>query len=396
MRLTSPAAPLRILMVNHVRWSRNLGASRVQLELAEEFQKLGHHVEKFSYDDAFPGPEKRWQAWFRNFSRHARAYVRRHGHRFDIIDANQTDLPYPKASLGFRGLLVARSVGLIPLYRELFFDRDSPEQRSSLHPKRLAKAILTYPAYRRRHDYVLPSLQHSDLINVANADEVSYVRDRFGLGDKCVSFPFGLTDERYAAFTRPGLSARDRLDRATVAFVGSWEPRKGVRDWPQILARVRSRVPAAEVLFLGTGCDADYVRSQLGFPGADWIRVVPRFDSNELPDLLTQATVGAFPSYVEGFGFAVLEKLASGLPTVTYDAPGPREMMRHLPAHWMTPPGAALAFGDRLADLLELDSETYGNFSAQCQTVAGQFLWRDIARRTLNAYAAALNALPRP
>lgn len=38
--------PLKILMMLHMPWERNLGGSRVQLELAEEFIKLGHEVEK--------------------------------------------------------------------------------------------------------------------------------------------------------------------------------------------------------------------------------------------------------------------------------------------------------------------------------------------------------------
>jgi hypothetical protein len=45
--------PLNILMVLHMPWNRNLGGARVQLELAEEFQALGHNVEKFDYYDAF-------------------------------------------------------------------------------------------------------------------------------------------------------------------------------------------------------------------------------------------------------------------------------------------------------------------------------------------------------
>jgi hypothetical protein len=46
--------PLQILMILHMPWNRNLGGSHVQLELAEEFRKLGHKVEKFDLYDAFP------------------------------------------------------------------------------------------------------------------------------------------------------------------------------------------------------------------------------------------------------------------------------------------------------------------------------------------------------
>ena len=46
--------PLKILMVLHMPWERNFGGSRVQLEIAEEWRKMGHEVEKFDDRDAFP------------------------------------------------------------------------------------------------------------------------------------------------------------------------------------------------------------------------------------------------------------------------------------------------------------------------------------------------------
>lgn len=110
---------MRILTIIHTHWSRNLGAPRVQLELSEELRKLGHTVEKFSYEDAFPYQQSIIEQLTCNFSLHAKAFVQKNAHRFDIIEANQTDLPFTKKELGFGGLLVARSVGLIPMYKEV-------------------------------------------------------------------------------------------------------------------------------------------------------------------------------------------------------------------------------------------------------------------------------------
>ena len=57
------------------------------------------------------------------------------------------------------------------------------------------------------------------------------------------------------------------------------------------------------------------------------LEFVSDFRPEDLPTLLADCTVGAFPSYVEGFGLAVLEQLASGLPTVAYDTAGPRDLL---------------------------------------------------------------------
>jgi hypothetical protein len=50
----NPRRTFKILMILHMPWTRDLGGSRVQFELAEEFRKQGHIVDKFDINDAFP------------------------------------------------------------------------------------------------------------------------------------------------------------------------------------------------------------------------------------------------------------------------------------------------------------------------------------------------------
>jgi glycosyltransferase involved in cell wall biosynthesis len=403
--VVSKPKSLRILMVIHTHWSRDLGAPRVQLELAEELRALGHQVDKFSYEDAFPrlaappgrpgGFAARLRAYLGSnlsFAERAAAHVRTHAGRFDVIDANQTDLPYPKRRLGFSGLLVARSVGLIPAYHE--FERFAaarwPEPSS---PRQLARRLLTYPGRRRRLRDVARSFRCADLINVSNGDDLGTVAEAMGFGSKVVMFPFGLSAARLAAFLDRRRDVADRLAARTVAFIGAWNSRKGAKDWPRIAERVLARLPDAKFRLLGTGHTAEYVLRD--FPPAlrPAVEVVPTFRSDELPGLLAPVTVGAFPGYLEGFGFAVLEYLAAGLPTVAYDATGPREMMRRLVPPSTVAPGDAAGFADLLVELLTLPAERYAERSADSTRVAAQFSWREIGRATGAAYLAAWERL---
>jgi len=75
--------PLSILTILHMPWDRNLGGSRVQLELADEFQKMGHEVEKFDYCDAFPqAASSPLQTLTRpSFSAKAKTFVQANAHR---------------------------------------------------------------------------------------------------------------------------------------------------------------------------------------------------------------------------------------------------------------------------------------------------------------------------
>ena len=95
---------LRILMVVHTPWERNLGCPRVQLELAEELRRRSHEVEKFDYHDAFPkkNPSMLMDRMRPElFSLKVRRFVKTNASRFDVIDANQGDIPFSKEDLGF-------------------------------------------------------------------------------------------------------------------------------------------------------------------------------------------------------------------------------------------------------------------------------------------------------
>jgi glycosyltransferase involved in cell wall biosynthesis len=405
---------MRILMVIHTLWSRSLGGPRVQLELAEELRGMGHEVEKLSYDDVFPNsgeprPAGSAGAWARrlnalagslqsnrSFADRAAAFVRRNAYRFDVIDANQTDLPFPKQALGFSGLLVARSVGLIPAFErfeQIAARRWPPPPLSLSHwPHR----ALTYPGRRRRRRDVGRSFRHADLINVSNSDDLVTVRDTMGYGAKVVMFPFGLSDARREAFRRRLGDARERLAARTVAFIGTWNSRKGSRDWPSIVQRVRELSPGARFLFLGTGLSREAVLRDFPEEARGALEIVPAYDSDELPGLLAGATVGAFPGYLEGFGFAVLEKLAAGLPTVLYDAPGTRDIVRPLERREVVPAGDTEAFAARVSALLALSPESYGELSAGSLRAAASFSWRAIAQATCDVYLERLGTLSPP
>lgn len=394
---------LRILMMIHTPWSRNLGASRVPMELAEEFRELGDTVEKFSYEDAFPEARRvlgrgvvntllAYAESNRSFAARAEAFVRRQGARFDIIDANHTDLSLPKTALGFNGLLVARSVGFIPAYAD--FDRMARERwGEGTSGRDLIHKALTYPAYRRRLQTVKKSFRHADVINMSNRDDLETVSQVMGYGEKVVYFPFGLSADRLHKFVAARQPAGQRLKAKTVAFIGTWNSRKGARDWPQIFATLRQMVPDARLLVLGSSLPQEHVLNDFAPEVRDAVQVVSQYEGEELPQLLGDATIGAFPGYLEGFGFGTLELLAAGLPTVAYDAPGSRDILGRLKRPTMVPVGDTEAFARLLAELLALPQQDYIEQAEESEAVARTFSWREIAIQTRAAYLERLARL---
>jgi glycosyltransferase involved in cell wall biosynthesis len=395
--------PLRFLMIIHTPWSRNLGASRVPMELAEEFRDLGDEVEKFSYEDAFPEATRRRRRGAvnaimtdicsnRSFAARAEAFIRKHRARFDIIDANQTDLTLSKASLGFDGLLVSRSVGLLQEYAS--FERVARKRWGEGSSGRdLVHKLLTLPGRKRRLRDVEAGFRHADLINVSNRDDLETVRNSMGHVEKVVYFPFGLSQARLNAFSTSRQSSTQRLASRTVAFIGMWNSRKGARDWPRIFRSLRRLVPNVQLLLLGTGLPVEHVLRNISPDDRRAVRVVPAYESEELPRLLASATVGAFPGYLEGFGFGVLEMLAAGLPTIAYDAPGPRDILGRMSRPTMVRPGDTESFARRLAEMLSLPEERYAKCAEESHAVAGTFAWREIAVQTRATYIERLTQL---
>ena len=388
------AKPLRILMIVNLPWDPRLGASRVWMELADQWSAAGHTVEKFSLSDAFPGVRATRVTFALRqllFRRKAAAFVRKHGHRFDVIDALIGTLPYSKHELGFSGIIVARSVGLYLLYDrfEQSVAQRWPRPREGKLLGRLLYGFTRYQALRASD----AAVRHADLINVPNEEEAACIRKEFGADRRVVVVAYGLANAtELAAAQRP---AEFRLEQKRICFIGMWGPRKGAYDWRAIIERVRAEVPEARFRFIGTMVASDVVRGDLG-PAVDDVELVSDYQPDELPEVLTDCTVGAFPSYVEGFGLAVLEQLAAGIPTVAYDTAGPRDILSAVLPQLLVPLGDVDAFAAALVRILRSTPDAYSNLSRQSAEAVTKYSWTDIASETLQHYRRASRERAQP
>jgi glycosyltransferase involved in cell wall biosynthesis len=384
---------LRILMVLGMPWDRRLGAPRVQIELAERFEASGHRVDKLSLEDVFPSaPTSRLRALTRtDFSRAAKSQLRDIAGRYDVIDAQHGDVPFAKHEIGFDGLLVARSCGLFSLYRE------AERQLAARWPRRTTgnPLIRPYRSLRKRRRYHAQqiSLERADLVNVLSVDEQRWVEDHLGLGYKTVHLPNGAY-AAYLAALGHGAAGRPRAPVPEVVFVGSWTVRKGILDLPAFIERLRSSQPRLRISLLGTGRSETEVVSDLSpVPEGVELCVVPVFAPAGLPALLRDATAAVLPSYVEGFPLAILELAAAGVPTVAYDVPGPRIILRQIDPGLLAPEGDVYGLVARVEQLLGIDDATYEAVRRRAMEVAASYTWERIADQHLAIYSEALDRL---
>jgi glycosyltransferase involved in cell wall biosynthesis len=384
--------PLRILAIINLPWDARLGAARVWIELSKEWEKTGHQVDRFCLTDAFPNRRNsRLTSAMRQilFPIRAAAYVRRNAGRFDVIDSLIGCLRASKASLGFEGLLVARSVGLYRLY-DKFLERSGSLWPPQPKGRWFGPILHNFLARRARKDSDR-SVRHCDLLNVPNEEEKRELETDAQVRAQIIVQPYGLTSEFRSALAAAAAPAAERLAQRTICFIGMWTPRKGSLDWPKIIAQIRRRHPTAKFIFLGTMFEERVVRADVG-PDEEVV-CHRNFTEDELPSLLSHCTVGLFPTYIEGFGLAILEQLAAGLPVIAYDVPGPHHILHSMRASLLVPAGDIAALSARAADMLELDTASYKDLSKECVTLGQSYRWEEISDNTITRYQRAMGLL---
>ena len=384
----------RILLIVDLAWDARLGAVRVFMALADAWRAAGHQVAKLCLTDAFPRPARsRVVSALRQliFPRKAAAFVRQHAAEFDVIDSLLGTLPFSKKRLRFDGLLVARSVGLYRLYRK--FERVAAKRWSDQPRGKLLGRVFYSLVKQRLFRASEEAVHHCDLLNLPNETEVDSVREDVRSTKPAIVLPYGLTAEQQSALHHAAASTQIRQAQRKIVFIGMWSLRKGAKDFGRIIQRVRESVPDARFIFLGTLVDDRQVLSDLALPKSDSIELLLEYQPEELPKLLSDVTAGAFPSYAEGFGLAVLEQLAAGIPTVTYDAPGPRVILRDQLPELLVPVGDIERFAAALVRILTCDIAEYASLRQRSFATSERFDWADIADRTIVAYQGQLDQL---
>ncbi len=141
--------------------------------------------------------------------------------------------------------------------------------------------------------------------------------------------PSAVDLERFRPGIDPGpLRAELRLTgRRVLVFTGRLVPHKGVDVIVQALRELPEEVT---LVVIGAGPRLpDLVRLARRIGVETRVRFCPRVSDDDLPRYLALGDAFVFPSQnrLEGFGLAVAEAMASGLPVVIADVPGVREVI---------------------------------------------------------------------
>jgi glycosyltransferase involved in cell wall biosynthesis len=188
--------------------------------------------------------------------------------------------------------------------------------------------------------------------------------------------------------------ARYGLDRDYILCAGIYKPRKNHAGLLQAFRRLRESGSGAQLVIAGPMGEGERVlrrvAAELGI--AEHVVFTGFVDDRDLSVLYSAACVYACPSFYEGFGFTVLEAMASGTPVVCSSATSLPEVAGDAALYFdpHSPEQMASQLHRVLSDAALRDSLVErGRLNLQ------KFDWAETARQTLAVYYDALQ-MPLP
>ncbi len=186
----------------------------------------------------------------------------------------------------------------------------------------------------------------------------------------------------------------------TILATGGVKARKGTHLLVEALARVRERVPDAQLVVTGLQQEPDYlarVREQARALGlADSVHLPGQVPEDELRGWYQHADVFALPSLTvgekfEGFGLVFLEASACGLPVIGTTGSGVAEAVLDGETGLLVPQDDVPALADAITRVLT-DDALRARLGAAGRAYAQTQDWAEVAARVAALYARAMHS----
>jgi glycosyltransferase involved in cell wall biosynthesis len=146
---------------------------------------------------------------------------------------------------------------------------------------------------------------------------------KFDLDESCVKVVYHGRDKHFEEDASPDTVAALRkkydLPETFILFVGAMEARKNLPNLATALKIIHDECKKIPLVIAGRkGPDTPNFLKRISQNQLEpWVRILDYLPFEELHALYHSASLLVYPSFCEGFGFPLLEAMASGLPIVT-------------------------------------------------------------------------------
>lgn len=215
--------------------------------------------------------------------------------------------------------------------------------------------------------------------------------------DRIRIIPNGVNVSEFASRRKSNKSLNIRKDfnidddACLILTVGRYHPKKGFDQIPEIASKLQEK--GVKFNWLVVGGDSDQLQQK--FPECKNlnIRTIEKFSKSAgenvftlpasgLIDLYCSADIFAFPTLIETFGMVLVEAMAAGLPIVTTESEGVKDVIIQNETGIKTTPGDSEEFAEAVFNLIKDDSVKKRLSENACshvkkydwETVTGQYI----------------------
>ena len=252
------------------------------------------------------------------------------------------------------------------------------------------------------------SVREADLCVAVSAAWQASLREGFGVEAPII--PNGVSPRRFSPEPdgqEAALRARLSIAGAPVfVTVGGVEPRKNSIQLLRAFLAVRREMPAAQLVIAGGETLFDYEPYQrqfaalaaeagllaAGAPGAPPLVLAGVLPDALMPPLYRLADAFVFPSVREGWGLALLEAMASGVPVITSAQPPFTEFLADRESALLVDPHRSEAIAGAMAEIVR-DAALRGRLRTAARDTAALYTWERSARVAAGVYRDFLSSL---
>ena len=376
---------MKILTIVHYPFNRNAGAAGVIWRLGQEYEKLGHQVEYYSFDNL----PKQWPNRVKRllFPGFVADRIRKLAKEkaIDVVDASTGDTWLWSKIFQNKNqktpAIVVRDHGL-----------DHIEHQEFLEDVKLGKRSMSwkYKLYRGsiRLWEEATALRNADIVMLLNRRALKLAVEELGVNSNKARLIVNGIPEYLL-----NLPLEPVKEPIRIAQIGTYIPRKGIQYSVPALNKILDHHPQVKVSFFGTECqqclDREQIYRDFNPKFRDRIQVVPRYEHSSLPELLKGHQIKLLSSTSEAFGMALVEAMACGLAPVTTNTPGPMEIVTDREDAMVVPSRNTEAIFQALEKLIS-DYPYLERLRCNAHQTAQKYSWEKIAKNTVAIYQEAL------
>ncbi|MFH1984926.1 MAG: glycosyltransferase family 4 protein [Pseudomonadota bacterium] len=313
------------------------------------------------------------------FGLRAWSFLRKNGHRYDIIHDNQ--------SLSYGVWAASRSVpSVATIHHPITVDLRIAMAAAKPFWEKLKQ--LRWYAFIPMQKQVARRLHR--IITVSECARRDIV-DAFGIRqERCITVPNGIDTQLFRPL--PGIQ---RDPNRVIVTNSADTPLKGLGHLLTAVDQLRRQGRAVKLVVIGAPKKNGVIERQVrSLDVGRLVTFTGRVSDAELVRQYARASVAVVPSEYEGFGLPVGEAMACGVPVVSSTGGALPEVVGE--AGVLVPPADPQALAAAITRLLEAPAQAEALGWAGYRRVQRHFSWEAAARKTITVYRETIDAYHRP